>query len=253
MSCAQIPKTIHDIIMFMLQNRWVNTQFQSHTCSRIVKGGCPQGGILSPLLWNLVANELLNILSKNQIWNLGYADDIVFCVVGQNITTCAEVSQFALSLIENWCSAKGLSVNPNKAEILLVSKKRKYTIPKITIFNDEIPVKPSVKYLGVHIDQRLTWATHIKIKTQKALNTFWMCRRAVGDGWGLRPKQVLWVLEAIVHPLFLHGSVGGGKLLPSLTISTKSIKLIEQVFLQPLGHSKPPQHSLLNSFLPSYQ
>ena len=38
--------------------------------------GCPQGGVLSPLLWHLVVNSLLTRLSRGDIFIQGYADDM---------------------------------------------------------------------------------------------------------------------------------------------------------------------------------
>ena len=42
-----------------------------------VVGVCPQGGVLSPLLWNLVVDRLLTITNDLGFSAFGYADDIV--------------------------------------------------------------------------------------------------------------------------------------------------------------------------------
>ena len=36
---------------------------------------CPQGGVLSPLLWRLVVNDLIARLSGSGVFIQGYADD----------------------------------------------------------------------------------------------------------------------------------------------------------------------------------
>jgi len=41
-----------------------------------VSRGCPQGGVLSPLLWCLVVTELLKRLKEGGVYSQGYADDI---------------------------------------------------------------------------------------------------------------------------------------------------------------------------------
>jgi len=38
------------------------------------------------------------------------------------------------------------------------------TCPQVTMKNVPIPMRPTVKYLGLYLDQRLTWSTHIKSK-----------------------------------------------------------------------------------------
>jgi hypothetical protein len=45
-----------------------------------VSKGCPQGGVLSPLLWCLVVNDFLARLSAGGVYAQSYADDI--CLLG---------------------------------------------------------------------------------------------------------------------------------------------------------------------------
>ena len=54
-------------------------------------------------LWNLVVNELLEVLISTGIWEQGYADDIVVCTVGRDTQTAMMLTQTALSKIENLC------------------------------------------------------------------------------------------------------------------------------------------------------
>lgn len=35
--------------------------------------------------------------------------------------------------------------------------------PQITIYNQPIPVKTEIKYLGLHLDQRLIWKIHMNL------------------------------------------------------------------------------------------
>jgi hypothetical protein len=42
----------------------------------------PTGGVLSPLLWNLVVDELLACINDQGFCAMGFADDIVIIVQG---------------------------------------------------------------------------------------------------------------------------------------------------------------------------
>jgi hypothetical protein len=44
--------------------------------------GCPQGGVLSPLLWCLVVNDFLDLLQKEGFMFNDCADDIAIFVSG---------------------------------------------------------------------------------------------------------------------------------------------------------------------------
>lgn len=49
----------------------------------MVKKGCPQGGIISPLLWDLVIDSLLNDLNGKGYSTIGYAGDITIPITGK--------------------------------------------------------------------------------------------------------------------------------------------------------------------------
>ena len=48
----EIPKTIINWIYHMLSNRTITLELHGYSIQRKITRGCPQGAILSPLLWN---------------------------------------------------------------------------------------------------------------------------------------------------------------------------------------------------------
>jgi len=73
-----------------------------------ISRGCPHGGVLSPLLWCLVVNDLLTRLSGGGVFIQGYTDDICLLAVGKFPNTVSGLMQWALSTIELWCNEVGL-------------------------------------------------------------------------------------------------------------------------------------------------
>jgi hypothetical protein len=47
----------------------------------LVGGGCPKGGLLSPLLWNLVIDGLIVNLNNAGYCTQGYADDLAILIL----------------------------------------------------------------------------------------------------------------------------------------------------------------------------
>jgi len=58
--------------------------------------GCLQGGVLSPLLWNIVLDTLINHLTNNGFYTVANADDIVILQTGKFVNTLCDRAQDGL-------------------------------------------------------------------------------------------------------------------------------------------------------------
>lgn len=200
--------TVSGWIKSMLEKRAVTVNVGNATVRKIVAKGCPQGGVLSPLLWNIVVDSLLRRLNDNGFHTTGYADDITILLTGRFETVLCNLMQEALKIIELWCNDQSLTINPSKTEMVLFTRKRKLgelKLPKL--LNTRLALSSEVKYLGVILDSKLTWEPHLKTKCKKACVSLWQCRRAVGQTWGLSPKIALWLYTAVVRPMLTYGAV----------------------------------------------
>jgi hypothetical protein len=160
-----------------------------------ISRGCPQGGVLSPILWCLVVNYLIIRLSGSGVFIQGCADDIFLLAVGKFPNTVSGLMQWSLPIVEIWCNKVGLSVNPDKTVLFAFTRKRKLQEsfePQFSGFKLSLP--GSVNYLGVILHSRLTWREHVEVKVRKAHNLLWACRRACGMRWGLRTR---WSIDSM--------------------------------------------------------
>lgn len=63
----------------------------------------------------------------------------------------------------------GLSVNPNKTSIVLFTKKRNRNgVRPLRFFDSEIVVTEQRKYVGVILDSKLSWTTHVEFRTKNS-------------------------------------------------------------------------------------
>ena len=140
------------------EGRQATAMLGSFSRSVAVSRGCPQGGVLSPLLWCLVVDDLLARLCGGGLYAQGYADDICLLAVGKFPNTVSGLIQWALSIVEVWCAELGLSVNPDKTGLVAFTRRRKldgFFEPRL--FGKTLQCSMSVKYLGVILNSRLTW------------------------------------------------------------------------------------------------
>jgi hypothetical protein len=114
--------------------RWIRATLEGRVALATLNGtsvgfaisrGCPQRGVLSPLLWCLVVNALLTRLSGGGVFIQGYADDICLLAVGKFPNTVSGLTQLALITVETWCNVVSLSVNPDKTGLVAFTRKRK--------------------------------------------------------------------------------------------------------------------------------
>src|SRR6218665_1047051 len=101
----------------------------------------------------------------------------IFYRINHNYVTLFRVMNSEL-VKRNWFVNNRLSLNVSKTNYILFRSHRKH-LPSnegvITINNISIPRVDKARFLGVHIDQILTWKAHISIVSSKVAKTLVFC------------------------------------------------------------------------------
>jgi hypothetical protein len=118
---------------YYLNNRSCSVTIKGVTRHRSLRRGVPQGGILSPLCWNIAVDELLKLFddlpNDAQLLVNAYADDLVLVVNGTDQVALFLALQAALQKVEAWAAEAGLSVSPGKSVAVLFTRYRKFYMP----------------------------------------------------------------------------------------------------------------------------
>ena len=194
-------------IACMLRTRRVRASAGDSSVEVEVSQGCPQGGVLSPLLWCLVVDSLLEKLNEARYYCQFYSDDGAIVIVGQFLEVVCQVMNSAFRILEEWCGENGLSVAPQKLELVLFTHRRKldgFKAPRL--FGTPLELKTEVKVLGVILDSKLSWRQHVTGKCRKAVCAWGQARRAIGGAWGLRPSVVSWLYTAVIRPMLTYAA-----------------------------------------------
>lgn len=218
-----IEPTTTKWIHAMLKSRMTTAAIGNSTLTAQTYRGCPQGGVLSPLLWSIVVDELLDRLTTQGFETIGYADDLVIIIRGKHDFVISERLQLALNLIMNWCQSKNLNINPTKTDIIPFTNRRKIHITAPSLNGITIPCSNKVKYLGITLDRKLNWNSHLETTHAKALRAMWACKSLFGRKWGLQPKMIYWCYRTIILPIVTYGAT---------VWWTKTLQLKAQVMLQ---------------------
>ncbi len=86
-NASPVDKSTAKWIINMVTNRFVTISHKDSTRKIRIKRGCPQGGILSPFLWNLIVDDLLKFSAKDIPGYLqAFADDLISLAEGGSDT-----------------------------------------------------------------------------------------------------------------------------------------------------------------------
>jgi hypothetical protein len=192
----------------MLKGRQVQATVFNETLPVSVVIGCPQGGVLSLLLWDLVVDDLLLTLNNQGYYTLGYADDIVILILEKHANIVLELMLRALDVVEGWCLREKLQVNTNKTALLpFINKRNLEGLRLPTFFNERLNTAEEVKYVGLTVDRRLTWNQHLQNVTKKCKMALTVGQRTFGKTWGLKLQMVHWLYTMVVRPMITYGSI----------------------------------------------
>ena len=168
--------------------------------------GTPQGGVLSPICWNVPFDELLETLNASPgITAIGFADDLVLLATGIDEGTLTDLIQQALNKAKTWLEKFGLSISPSKSSAVMFTGKRKWKEHPIHIEGVNIPFKKEVKYLGVILDSKLLGTAHVKRKLGKAIRHLMAFHYAITKKFGPQPILMKRAYTTIVLPAFTFG------------------------------------------------
>jgi hypothetical protein len=126
----------------------------------LIRAGLPQGSILGPLLYLIFTADVP--LTGNTL-RATFADDIAIMSSDHDRNTASQKLQQHFNLLQNWLEEWKVTVNPAKSTQITFTTGRT-VCPQVSINNFPIPIKKGVKYLGLHLDKKLTWQTHLKAK-----------------------------------------------------------------------------------------
>ena len=119
-----------------------------------VSMGTPQGSCLSTLNYTVYVNDIARLTTSGRLRM--FADDKAMIYDDYD----EEVIQADMTLVAEYFRINKLTVNFNKSKIVVFGS-RSHAVSALSFNGTEIEAVSDIKYLGLNIDQGLTWRTHI--------------------------------------------------------------------------------------------
>ena len=122
-----------------------------------LENGTPQGSVISPMLFNMLINEIVAGIKKRSksIEVISYADDLAIVAKGPHAVKAMRNALHDL----NWLSKEhGLKINVEKTQIMnFTTRQHEFNIGSVKLTN-----ATTYKYLGITIDRQFRLHTHAK-------------------------------------------------------------------------------------------
>ena len=151
-----------------LSDRQIKVKYHKETSNPYkMTFGTPQGSVLGPLLFIMLANDLAKSLKLCNI--VTFADDTTLFASGPNLKFLYKKVSIDLQNLETWFRSNSLTLNIDKTKYILFRPRRKeVNYNGILKINDmTIERVKYIKFLGVIIDENLQWdfqAKHVVTK-----------------------------------------------------------------------------------------
>lgn len=133
--------------------------------------GLPQGSIMAPILFKLYINDIFQLKLYGKLTT--FADDTSSTNSAPNREQLYREANSDFNQIRDWLQINQLSLNVQKTTYLEIKKKK-----PVVSGNDDHKIKDiqkakSAKYLGIVIDEKMSWEEHITLLTQKIRKTYY--------------------------------------------------------------------------------
>jgi len=161
-----------------------------------------------------------------------FADDTTIITQDSSIDTSIQKLQSSLNEITSWFQKWKLNLNPTKSAAKIFTLKR-YKDPKSIYINNQAiqwnRKDDSVKYLGVFLDEKLTWNIHINKKLTQGYARMRMLYPLVNAQSTLQIKSSLLLYTSIIRPLITYACPVWAAASPT---KIKKIQILQNKFLR---------------------
>ena len=159
--------------------------------------GVPQGGVLSPLLFNLYMSKIP--LPPADIKLSSYADDCSVLSSGPKIAPlCVKLNSY-LEKLNKFFNERNLQLSAPKSTATLFTTCSQETNTKlsITIDGKDVPTEKNPKILGVYLDPLLNFGAHAKYVKDRVSKRNCILKALSGTSWGKDKETLITTYKAV--------------------------------------------------------
>ena len=205
--------------------------------------GVPQGSILGPLLYLIYVNDIGNSCNGNV---LSFADDTTIYLSDQKPDQLYAKANIQINELFQWFCSNKLSLNASKTKYLVIRPKHlRYDLKiydvyigntKLTRIGNDCD-ETSVKFLGIYLDENLTWKSHLSNVNNKISKALFSIKQLKN----ILPTYCLRSLyNSLIHSHLSYGILAWGNA-PQSTL--KQTLLLQKRAIRVVNNSRYNSHT----------
>ena len=194
----EIGGNMFNVVKDFLSDRYLKVRIGSEFSSEYIQEeGIPQGSVLSPTLFNIAINGLLEQVPVGVV-GLAFADDYaITCSKSTAVEACQKIQE-AINAATTWAKSRGFKFSAEKTKAIRFSRTRKReVIPTLFLEGTMLLYEEHVKYLGVFLDKKLTFAHHIHELVVDVKHRFNILKVVSSLNWGADRTTLLRLYHAL--------------------------------------------------------
>lgn len=165
-----------------------------------IKAGTPQGSVISPILFNIYINDIPNNSSKNKSQPLLFADDLTsLFFFNKESRIRPQILKFIKEL-ESWLVKWKMKISTNKCSYIIFSKGGASNIT-LPLMGSNIPRTSFTTFLGITLDEKLTFRKHIEITTSKCYDRLKIIKVLAHKSWKLNQNVLGYIYKTLIGSL----------------------------------------------------
>ena len=179
----------------------------THSSLNPQEEGVPQGSILSPTLFTVKINSIIDSLPDNIEKSL-YVDDLAVYCQSSNMAIIERRLQGCLDKLVTCADENGFKFSPTKTLCVHFCKKNDLQPePDLKLYGQQLPVEEQVKFLGLFFDKKLSFTPHIKYMKDKCRKALQLLRVISSKDWGGDQTTLLRIYRSHIRSKLDYGCI----------------------------------------------
>ncbi|KAL0278094.1 UNVERIFIED_CONTAM: hypothetical protein PYX00_000003 [Menopon gallinae] len=202
------PRNLYEVVRDYFRCRTTHITGNEFIVSRKASRGCPQGSILGPTFWNIVMDTFLEVSFRFPHLSIAYADDGLILFSGNSRNELARRADEIGDALTKWSRSCKLRICNKKTHTMMLKGKFKAGRQPLQLYIDgeRIRMASSTVYLGVTIDEGLSFQRHLRETATAARDALRCIRRYSGTAWGFSYRDQWRIYKAVFEGIITYAA-----------------------------------------------